>query len=197
MIELPSVIHTDKNGNQRGVSLTTRLLTDRIVMCTGEVTSELAESVVAQLLYLQSEDKDKPINMIVYGPGGDVSAGFAIISIMQSLKCPVYTTVMGEVASMSAVIATSGEKGHRKIYPNSRVMLHSVASATQGKIQDMAIYLKETERVNSLVFDHLSKCIGKPVDQLSKDFDRDFWLSDKEAVEYGVCDELVDNSKKK
>ena len=191
----PGVVHRDKNGNERLIDLGTRLLMDRIVMVTGEVTDDLAESVVAQLLYLESEDKDKPIQMMVQGPGGSVSAGFAIISTMNTIKCPVHTTVMGEVASMSAVIAASGAKGNRKIYPNSRVMLHTVASGTQGKVQDMEVALKETNRVNELVMEHLAKCCGKKVTQLKKDCDRDFWMSEQEAIEYKVVDKIVEKHK--
>lgn len=191
MLGFPGVIHRDKNGNERMIDLPTRLLCDRIVMVTGEVNDELAESVVAQLLYLESIDKDKPINMFVMGPGGSVTAGFAIISTMNTIKCPVYTTIVGQVASMSSVIAASGEKGHRKIYPNSRVMLHTVAAGTQGKIQDMTITLKEVERLNDLIFEHLSKCCDKSVEQLKFDCDRDFWMSEAEAVKYGCCDEIT------
>lgn len=191
MLGFPGVIHRDKNGNERMIDLPTRLLCDRIVMVTGEVNDELAESVVAQLLYLESIDKDKPINMFVMGPGGSVTAGFAIISTMNTIKCPVYTTIVGQVASMSSVIAASGEKGHRKIYPNSRVMLHTVAAGTQGKIQDMTITLKEVERLNDLIFEHLSKCCDKSVEQLKLDCDRDFWMSEAEAVKYGCCDEIT------
>ena len=107
MIEIPGVLHTDANGNTRMVSLATRLLADRIVLVTGEVTDALAESVTAQLLYLDAESHEKPIKMIVTGPGGSVTAGFSIISTMEVIQAPVYTTVMGEVASMSAVIAAS------------------------------------------------------------------------------------------
>ena len=191
MIGYPGCLHRDKNGNERMIDLPTRLLCDRIVMVTGEVTDELAESVVAQLLYLESIDKDKPINMFVMGPGGSVTAGFAIISTMNTINCPVSTTIVGQVASMSSVIAASGEKGHRKIYPNSRVMLHTVAAGTQGKIQDMTITLKEVERLNDLIFEHLSKCCDKSVEQLKLDCDRDFWMSEVEAVKYGCCDEIT------
>lgn len=191
MLELPSVIYKDSNGNERNVGITSRLLQDRIVMVTGEVNDILAESVIAQLLYLEAENPDAPINLMVMGPGGSVTAGFGIISTMNIIKCPVYTTVMGQVASMSAVIALSGEKGHRKIYPNSRVMLHTVAAGTQGKVQDMLITLKEVERTNEIIFKHMSKCIGKSVEELKKDCDRDFWMSEQEAIEYGCCDEIV------
>lgn len=191
MLDLPYVIYKDSNGNERSVSITSRLLQDRIIMVTGEVNDILAESVIAQLLYLEAENPDAPVNLMVMGPGGSVTAGFGIISTMNTIKCPVHTIVMGEVASMSAVIALSGEKGHRKIYPNSRVMLHTVAAGTQGKIQDMTITLKEVERINETVFEHMSKCIGKSVEELKKDCDRDFWMSEQEAIEYGCCDEIV------
>lgn len=191
MLDLPYVIHKDKNGNERAVSITTRLLNDRIVMVTGEVNDTLAESVVAQLLYLEAENPDEPVHMMVMGPGGSVTAGFSIISTMDTIKCPVYTTVMGQVASMSAVIAASGEKGHRKIYPNSRVMLHTVSAGTQGKVQDMLITLEEVKRTNENVLTHLAKCCNKTIEQIKKDCDRDFWLAESEAIKYGCCDEIV------
>ena len=190
MIEIPGVLHTDANGNTRMVSLATRLLADRIVLVTGEVTDALAESVTAQLLYLDAESHEKPIKMIVTGPGGSVTAGFSIISTMEVIQAPVYTTVMGEVASMSAVIAASGEKGHRVIYPNSRYMLHTVSAGTSGKIQDMTITLNEIKRTNDTVFKHLAKVIGKSETVLRKDLDRDFWMNEEEAVKYGCADKI-------
>lgn len=197
MLGIPGVIWRDENGSERGIDLCTRLLKDRIILCTGEVTDELAESVVAQLLYLEAEGKDKPITMIVSGPGGSVVAGFSIISTMDTISCPVYTTVTGQVASMSSVIAASGAKGHRSIMPNARVMLHSVSAGTKGTIQDMEITLEEVRKTNEMVFSHLSKCIGKKPDTLKKDCDRDYWLSDKEAVAYGIMDKIVESRKKK
>lgn len=193
MIDLPGILYKDKTGNERIMSLASRLFQDRIILCTGEVTDELAEAIVQQLLVLEAEDKDKPITMIVSGPGGSVTAGFSIISTMNMIACPVYTTVTGQVASMSAVIAASGEIGHRKIQPYSRVMLHTVSSGVQGKVQDITVSYEEIKRLNDLVLTHLGKCCGKKLDQIKKDCDRDFWMSEKEAVEYSVCDIIVKN----
>lgn len=192
MIGYPGCLHRDKNGNERMIDLPTRLLCDRIVMVTGEVTDELAESVVAQLLYLESVDKDKPINMFVMGPGGVVTAGFAIISTMNTIKCPVYTTIIGQVASMSSVIAASGEKGHRKIYPLSRVMLHQVSGGYRGNVQDARVNYKEMERINDLAMEHLAKCCGKDLETLKADCERDAWFSSEEIVTYGMVDKITE-----
>lgn len=191
MITIPSVIWTDGNGNERAVDLGTRLLRDRIVLCTGEVTDELAESVILQLLYLESDNKKKPITLLVSGPGGSCDAGLSIISTMNMISCPVYVTVIGNVASMSAVISVSGEKGHRSIYPNARMMLHTVSSGTKGKIQDMRIDVAEADITNSVIFNHLAECCGKSVEELTKDCDRDFWMSAEEAISYGAIDNVV------
>ncbi|MBR2240082.1 MAG: ATP-dependent Clp protease proteolytic subunit [Bacilli bacterium] len=191
MLNIPHVIWKDENGNERAVDITTRLLKDRIVMCTGEVNDELAESIVSQLLYLEAEDPDKPVNMMVMGPGGSVTAGFSIISTMNTIKCPVYTTVMGEVASMSAMIAVSGKKGHRKVYPNSEIMLHTVSAGAKGKIQDMTITLAQVEKTNERCMKHLAECCGKDLETIKKDCDRDFWMDENEAIAYGALDEIA------
>lgn len=191
MIATPGVLHTDKNGTTRMIDLQTRLLADRIILCTGRVTDELAESIVPQLLYLESVDGEKPITMLVAGPGGSVSSGWQIVTTMDIIKCPVYTTVIGETASMSAVIAVSGEKGHRKIYPQARLMLHQVSSGIEGKIQDMKIAIKETEIANENVLEHLAKCCDLRVEALKEYCDRDFWLSANESIKLGAMDEIV------
>ena len=192
MLGTPGVLHTDKNGTTRMIDLTTRLLQDRIVLCTGEVNPELSESVVAQLLYLESENPEKPINMLISGPGGSVSSGWEIISTMDIIKCPVYTTVIGETASMSAVIAISGEKDHRQIYPNARLMLHTVSSQAKGKIQDMEISMKETKIANETIFNHLAERIGADVNQLKEFCDRDFWMSAEESVKFGIMSSIAE-----
>lgn len=192
MLGTPGVLHTDKNGTTRMIDLTTRLLQDRIIMCTGEVNDNLAESVVAQLLYLESENKDKPITMLIFGPGGSVNAGWSIISTMNIIKCPVCTTVIGQTASMSAVIAASGEKGHRKIYPNARLMIHTVASSASGKIQDMEISMKETQIANDTIFKHLSERVGLNTETLKQHCDRDFWMSAEEAITFGIVDKIAE-----
>lgn len=195
MLGIPSVIWSDKNGNERQVDITTRLIKDRIVLCQSEVNDELAESVTAQLLYLEAEDKDKPITMIVSGPGGSVTSGLQIIDTMNMIACPVSTIVSGEVASMDAMIALSGTKGMRKMMPHARFMLHSVSSATKANFHDMKITLEEVGRLQDMLMNMIAEASGKNVEQVKKDCERDFWMSAEQAIEYGVIDEIVKSHK--
>ena len=195
MLNIPGCIHKDSNGNERMIDITTRLLQDRIVMCTGQVTDELSESVVAQLLHLESVDKNAPIYMFVQGPGGSVTAGEAIISTMKMISCPVYTTCMGCVASMSALITISGEKGHRYAYPNTEIMLHTVSAGCEGKYQDMEISLKNVQKTNERCMKQIAEACGKTVAEVKKDCDRDFWMDEKEAIKYGCLDGVTKSRK--
>lgn len=195
MLGIPSVIWTDKNGNERGVDITTRLLKDRIILCSGEVNNELAESVTAQLLYLEAEDKDKPITMIVSGPGGSVTDGLSVIDTMNMISCPVSTIVSGEVASMDAMIALSGTKGMRKMMPHARYMLHSVSSGVKSTFHDMKITLEEVGRLQSMLMNMIADASGKDLAQVEKDCERDFWMSATEAMDYGLVDALVESHK--
>lgn len=189
---VPMVIKKGSDGSERGMDIYSRLLDDRIVFCTGIIDEDMASAIVAQLLYLEAEDPNKPISLYVSGPGGDVAAGFSIISTMNLVKCPVSTIIHGSVASMSTVIAASGEKGMRYALPNSEIMLHTVASGTQGKVQDMKIGYEQTQKVNNKVFNHLTKCLNKTIDKLKKDCDRDFWMNENEWKKYGGCDKIID-----
>jgi len=193
MIGIPSVIYKDSNGNERQVDITSRLIRDRLILCCGKVDDELAESVVAQLLYLEAEDKDKPITMIVSGPGGSVTAGLQIIDTMNMISCPVSTIVSGEVASMDAMIALSGTKGMRKIMPHARYMLHSVSSGMQANVHDMKITLEEVSRLQDMLMQMIANATNKDINQVKKDCERDFWMSAEEAIDYGVTDEIVKN----
>lgn len=195
MLGIPSVIWSDKNGNERGVDITTRLLKDRIILCSGEVNDELAESVTAQLLYLEAEDKDKPITMIVSGPGGSVTAGLSVIDTMNMVSCPICTIVSGEVASMDAMIALSGTKGMRKMMPHARYMLHSVSSGVKSTFHDMKITLEEVGRLQSMLMNMIAEASGKNLTQVEKDCERDFWMSATEAMDYGLVDALVESHK--
>lgn len=195
MLGIPSVIWSDKNGNERGVDITTRLLKDRIILCSGEVNDELAESVTAQLLYLEAEDKDKPITMIVSGPGGSVTAGLSMIDTMNMVSCPICTIVSGEVASMDAMIALSGTKGMRKMMPHARYMLHSVSSGVKSTFHDMKITLEEVGRLQSMLMNMIAEASGKNLTQVEKDCERDFWMSATEAMDYGLVDALVESHK--
>lgn len=191
MLSVPHVIWKDKLGNERAVDITTRLLSDRIILCQGEVDDELAESVTAQLLYLEAEDKDKPITLIVSGPGGSVTAGLSIIDTMNMVACPVSTIVSGEVASMDAMIALSGAKGKRKMMPHARYMLHSVSSGMKANVHDMKITLEEVTRLQDMLMNMIAEASNKDVEEVKKDCERDFWMSAEQAVKYGIVDEIV------
>ena len=165
---VPMVIKKGSDGSERGMDIYSRLLDDRIVFCTGMIDQEMASSIVAQLLYLEAEDPNKPISLYVSGPGGEVSAGFSIISTMNLIKCPVSTIIHGTVASMSTVIAASGEKylekGMNRFY----------------------------KFINEKVFNHLAKCTNTTITKLKKDCDRDFWMNENEWKKYGGCDKVID-----
>lgn len=189
---VPMVIKKSSDGSERGMDIYSRLLDDRIVFCTGMIDQDMASAIVAQLLYLEAEDPTKPISLYVSGPGGDVAAGFSIISTMNLIKCPVSTIIHGTVASMSTVIAASGEKGMRYCLPNSEIMIHTVASGMKGKVQDMQIEYEQTQKVNNKVLNHLAKCTNTTITKLKKDCDRDFWLDENEWKKYGGCDKIID-----
>ncbi len=193
---MPGVMWTDANGNDRYTDLPTRLLKDRIIILEGEINPEMATGICEQLLYLESENKEKPIKMLIQSPGGDVDAGWSIIDTMNMVKCPVATVVQGCVASMASVIAVSGTKGMRTAMPHANVMLHTVASGARGKVQDMKIDYEQAEKANTELFKHLSKCLGQPLEKLKKDCDRDFWMTAEEWKKYGGCDEIKKSNKK-
>lgn len=193
---MPGVMWTDANGSDRYTDLPTRLLKDRIIILEGEITPEMAMGICAQLRYLESEDKEKPIKMLIQSPGGDVDAGWAIIDTMNDIKPKVSTIVQGCVASMASVIAVSGEKGMRYALPHANVMLHTVASGARGKVQDMRIDYEQAEKANTELLKHLAKRLGQPLEKLKKDCDRDFWLTAEEWKKYGGCDEIKKEVKK-
>lgn len=193
---MPGVMWTDANGSDRYTDLPTRLLKDRIIILEGEITPEMAMGICAQLRYLESEDKEKPIKMLIQSPGGDVDAGWAIIDTMNDIKPKVATVVQGCVASMASVIAVSGEKGMRSVLPHANVMLHTVASGARGKVQDMRIDYEQAEKANTELLKHLAKRLGQPLEKLKKDCDRDFWLTAEEWKKYGGCDEIKKEAKK-
>lgn len=195
MLTIPHVIYRDINGNERAVDLNSRLLQDRIICCTGEITDELAEAIVMQLLYLEAEDKDKPIKMLINSRGGSCLAGLSIISCMETISCPVYTIISGLAASMAIVIAASGEKGHRSIYPLSRVMIHQCSGGQSGNVQDVRVNYKEMEKINDILMEHLAKCCGKDSEIVRNDCQRDTWYGPKEIIEYGLIDEIVEKHK--
>ena len=191
MYNVPMVVTRDNNG-ERSYDIYSRLLKDRIIMIDGAIEPKMASIVVAELLFLQSESETEPINIYISSPGGYCSAGQSICSTMKLVKPPVYVTAHGEIASMASVITSCGEKGHRYILPNTRVMLHQASSGTEGNIQDMEISLMETKRVNETLLKMLAENCGKTLEEMREATKRDFWLSDKEAVAFGIVDKILE-----
>ena len=179
---------------ERWVDIYTRLGVERILFLGGEVNDGVANALVAQMLYLDSEDSSKPIYLYINSPGGSVTAGLAIYDTMQQVAPDVVTICYGLAASMGAFLLSGGTKGKRLALPNARIMIHQPLGGAQGQAVDIEIqakeilYLKET--LNGLMADHT----GQPLDKISEDTDRDYFLSPAEAVEYGLIDRVVDSS---
>jgi len=186
----PMVIQRDGRG-ERAVDIWSLLMQKRIVFLGFPIDDNIANLVVAQMLYLESEDSNTPINMYINSPGGSVSAGLAVYDTMMHIKAPVHTTCIGLAASMGAILLTAGEKGHRSALPNAKVMIHQPWGGFQGTASDIAIHaeeiLKTREKLNKIIADRS----GKPIEQVSVDTDRDKYFTAEEAKEYGVIDEVT------
>jgi ATP-dependent Clp protease protease subunit len=189
-ILIPYVVEQTGRG-ERSYDIYSRLLKDRIVFLGGQVTDELANLVTAQLLFLESEDPEREINMYINSPGGSVTAGLAIYDTMQFVKPAVSTLCVGQAASMGAVLLAAGAKGRRYALPHARIMIHQGSGGFEGPPTDMEIYAREALRLRELLNEILSKHSGQPVKRIEKDTDRDNFMSASEAVEYGLIDEVI------
>ena len=187
---IPMVVEQTSRG-ERSYDIYSRLLQDRIVLLGGEVTDESANLIVAQLLFLQSQDAKKTINMYINSPGGSVTAGLAIYDTMQFISCPVATYCIGQAASMGAVLLTAGAKGKRFALPNARIMIHQPWGGAEGKASDIEITAKEILRLNHILADHA----GKSYEDVVRDTDRDYFMSADEAAAYGLIDRVVSPKK--
>lgn len=188
---VPTVVEQTQRG-ERGWDLFSRLLKDRIIFLGTEIDNDVANVVVAQLLFLESEDPDKDVMMYVNSPGGDVSAGLAIYDTMQALRCPVATFCVGQAASMGSFLLAAGAAGKRSALPNARVMIHQpLAGGFRGQATDVAIHAKEIllarETMNALYAKHT----GQPVEKIQRDTERDNFMSPREAQAYGLIDEVL------
>ena len=181
--------HTSKG--ERSYDIYSRLLRDRIIMLDGEVTQHTASLVVAQMLFLESEDPKKPINLYINSPGGSVTAGMSIYDTMQFIQCPVHTIVMGQAASMGSLLATAGEKGHRYILPNARHMIHQPLGGASGQATDVEIQARELLRWKTVLTDIYSKHTGLDAEALKVDMERDNFMTAEQAVAYGLADKLI------
>ncbi len=190
-ILIPYVVEQTGRG-ERSYHIYSRLLKDRIVFLGGQVTDDLANLVTAQLLFLESEDPEREINMYINSPGGSVTAGLAIYDTMQFVKPPVSTLCVGQAASMGSLLLTAGAKGKRYALPHSRILIHQPHGGFEGQAADIEIQARETVRIRELLNEILSKHTGQPVKKIEKDTDRDNFMSAAQAVEYGLIDEVIE-----
>ena len=187
---IPMVVEKT-GGGERAYDIYSRLLKDRIVFVSGEIEDEMANAIVAQLLFLQAEDAKKEISMYINSPGGSVTAGLAILDTMRMVKCPVATYCVGQAASMGAILLSAGEKGKRHALPNARIMIHQPWGGAQGKASDIEITAKEILRLKEILNGILADASGKTLEEVTKDTDRDHFMSAEEAKKWGIVDKVL------
>lgn len=192
---IPYVV--ERSGNaERSYDIYSRLLKDRIVFITGPIGDAMANTVVAQLLYLEMDNPNADISLYINSPGGSVTAGMAIYDTMQYIKAPVRTVCVGMAASMGAFLLMAGEKGKRMALPNSEVMIHQPSGGAQGQATDVTIranwLLRTKEKMNRM----MAEMTGKDIEQIAKDVERDYFMTAEEALEYGIVDEIYSPQKK-
>ena len=190
MALIPMVIEESPRG-ERSFDIYSRLLRDRIIMVTGEIETNMANVIVAQLLLLESENPNADISMYINSPGGQVSAGWAIMYTMQYIKSPVSTIGMGMVASMGAILLAAGEKGKRFVLPNTEIMIHQPSSGTEGKVTDMEIYLEQTRRIKQNMIKQMAGFTGRKDKEIFDAMERDNWMSADEAKKFGLIDGIL------
>jgi ATP-dependent Clp protease protease subunit len=188
---VPTVIEKTNQG-ERAYDIYSRLLKERIVFLGSGVNDDVANSIVAQLLFLNKEDTKKDIQMYINSPGGSVYAGLAIIDTMNLIEAPVATIAVGSAASMGTMILSSGEKGKRFALPHSTIHIHQPLGGAEGQASDIAITAKEILRIKDLLRDMLVQATGQDKDRIEKDMDRDFYFTAQEAKEYGLIDNIIE-----
>ena len=186
---IPMVVDQTEKG-ERSYDIYSRLLEDRIIFLTGEINDAVANTVIAQLIYLEGKDPTKDISLYINSPGGSVSAGMAIYDTMNYVKCDVSTICIGLAASMGAFLLSSGAKGKRYALPNSEIMIHQPLGGAQGQASDIAIQAQQILKIKKKLNAILSENSGKDVAQIEKDADRDFYMSAEEAKDYGLIDRV-------
>jgi len=194
---VPMVIEQTARGYERAYDIYSRLLKDRIVFIGTPIDDNVANLIIAQMLFLQMEDVNKDINVYINSPGGAVTAGLAIYDTMQFVKCDVATYCVGQAASMGALLLSAGAKGKRFALPNSRVMIHQPWGGIQGAAEDISRHAKEILNLRDRINEILANHTGLPIDKIQKDTDRDYFMSAAEAKEYGLIDEVIIPGKKK
>ena len=186
-------VHTQDGRREYMTDLFSRLLKDRVVFLTGGIDDMLSNLVVSQLLFLENENPEKPISLFINSPGGSVTAGLAIYDTMQFVQCPVHTFCMGQAASMGAFLLGAGEKGHRYILPNARVMIHQplISGGLAGQATDIEIHAREILKMRDQLERVIAKYTGKSFEQVHLDCERDRYMSAQEAVDYGMVDQVI------
>jgi len=188
---VPVVVEKDPSGFERSYDIYSRLLKERIVFLTGPIDMDVANTVIAQLLFLQAEDPKKDIFMYINSPGGQVYSGMAIYDTMKHLKNDVSTICVGLAASAASVLLAAGTKGKRLILPHSAVMIHQPSGGAEGQATDIEITAREILRLRKELYETLAKDTGKPVKTIEKDAERDFFMSAQDAVDYGIVDKIL------
>lgn len=187
---IPTVIEKDGN-HEKAYDIYSRLLIDRIVFISGEVEDGMANAICAQLLFLQSQDPKKQINVYINSPGGVVTAGLAIYDTMKYISCPIATYCMGQAASMGAFLLAAGDKGKRYALPHARIMIHQPSGGCRGKISDIEISYKESQRLKDMLNKILAENCGKTLKDMEKATDRDNFMSAEEAKKFGLIDKVI------
>ena len=190
MTLVPYVIEQTSKG-ERSYDIYSRLLKDRIIFITGEVEDNMANLVVAQMIFLEAEDPDKDIYLYINSPGGSITAGMAIYDTMQYIKCDVSTICVGLAASMGAFLLAAGTKGKRKTLPNSEVMIHQPSGGARGQATDIAIHAEHIINIKKKMNKILAERTGQPIKKVTADTERDNFLSAEQALEYGIIDEII------
>ena len=187
----PIVIENDGRG-ERSYDIYSRLLKDRIIFLGGEIEDNMANSIIAQLLFLDAQDSEKDITIYINSPGGVITSGLAIYDTMRHINADVSTVCVGQAASMGALLLAAGTKGKRYSLPNSRIMIHQPLGGAQGQATDVLIQAREMERIKTLVNEILSEATGKDIKEIYSDTERDNFMNANEALEYGLIDKVIE-----
>lgn len=189
---IPMVVDQTSSG-ERSYDIYSRLLEDRIIFVSGEINTETANAVIAQLLFLEAKNSEKEISLYINSPGGEVDAGLAIYDTMNFIKSKVSVICVGLAASMAAVLLSSGEKGKRYALPHSRIMIHQPLGGAQGQASDIKIQAEQILKIRDTINGILAKNTGKTVEEIENDTNRDYYLTSEEALKYGLIDEILEN----
>ena len=190
---VPFVVEQTGRG-EKSYDIFSRLLKDRIVFLTGEIQGEIADLIVAEMLFLEAQDSTSDIYLYINSPGGEVIPGMAIYDTMQYIKAPVSTICLGQAASLAAILLAAGEKGKRYALPHSRIMIHQPWGGAQGQATDVEIQAKEILRIKRMGNEIISFHTGQPLEKVQKDTERDFFMSPEEAKSYGIIDKIITRS---